>query len=419
MKRKIWRKTAIILTVSGMMALQMANVSDVYAELDIASLGTENNQIAAVSPQGTSAQKDTIALDDLGISVEISDYVAVSQSDGFVYIYTEEENSIPYVIVGCYDTDSQDFVNQFTQYMSSEYSDIEIITQPQTVNLGQRTFTQIEYSYTVSGYAVRDIRLFCAENGKTWMFGAKEVPELSLYTDSMLEEAAESFAYLAGGDSDYAKHVDSERSVVKGAGQAVSDIETAVGDVMQDSSSSDTASTGGTVGTVGGVTGSIGSTQSQQTQQQDSGEIVFTEASAAYTGTWVPFEDGFQLYLPSDWNVYDLAEEQTQQGVLYVAGDASGEANAPAMSVVWANSDGAETLDDLASAITQGGYQVDDIVTINGIGCVTYRLESDDCSAVMFFHPTNKQYVFCVTGVGYAENVDTICSVLTSLSPYR
>ncbi|MFQ9393886.1 MAG: hypothetical protein ACLR2E_06955 [Lachnospiraceae bacterium] len=49
-----------------------------------------------------------------------------------------------------------------------------------------------------------------------WMPGrdrCRKVPELSLYTGSSLEEIAGSFAYLAGGDSDYAKHVDSTRAV--------------------------------------------------------------------------------------------------------------------------------------------------------------------------------------------------------------
>lgn len=149
------------------------------------------------------------------------------------------------------------------------------------------------------------------------------------------------------------------------------------------------------------------------------GSITFDEASAPYAGTWVPFQDGFRLYLPSDWTVYDLSDEETQQGVLYLAGDASGAENAPAISVVWAYNQGTDTLEELADAIRQSGYTVDDLVEINGIGCITYRLESEDCSAVMFFHPTDPQYVFCVTGAAYSENVDTICAALTSLSRYE
>ena len=151
-------------------------------------------------------------------------------------------------------------------------------------------------------------------------------------------------------------------------------------------------------------------------EHADGRDIVFDETKASYSGTWVPFQDGFQLYLPSDWSTYELTQEDTDQGVLYIAGDTSGIENSPAVSVVWAYSDGAETLEDIAAVIQNSDFQLDGIVTINGIGCVRYRGEADNCSAIMFFHPTNKQYVFCVTGSGYEQNIDTINTILTSLS---
>ena len=55
------------------------------------------------------------------------------------------------------------------------------------------------YSYEVSGYQVQDTRLFCAMNGKTYMFGAKGISELSWYASEALTEAAGSFWYLAAG----------------------------------------------------------------------------------------------------------------------------------------------------------------------------------------------------------------------------
>ncbi|MDO4344531.1 MAG: hypothetical protein Q4C50_06970 [Eubacteriales bacterium] len=395
------------------------------AELKLDGLGDGQNQIAALTAD---VQGDLIALDDQGISVQLSEYTSIYQEDGFVYVYMDEEGYIPYVIIGYYDTDTADFADQFTEYMRDSHSDLQVTAEAATVNLGGRSFTQVVYAYAVSGYTVRDTRLFAMENGRTYMFGAKEIPQLSCYVGSALEQAAGSFAHLAGGDSDYPKHVDSERSVKGGAKAAVDDIEQAVDDIGQNvgdvagQESSDaqygSGGTVGTIGTMGGVMESAGNTEGSSGQDTETGSIVFEESVADYAGTWVPFQDGFQLYLPSDWSVYELTEEQTQQGVLYLAGDASGAEYAPAVSVVWAYSDGAETLEDIAAAITQAGYQVDGIVTINGIGCITYRLEAEDCSAIMFFHPTNRQYVFCVTGTQYAENVDTICSVLTSLSLY-
>ena len=238
---------------------------------------------------------------------------------------------------------------------------------------------------------------------------------MSWYASTALSEAAKSFSYLAGGDSDYEKHVDADRSIEAGADQTVDEMTQAAQDTIGQNGAGAEGMVGGAANAVGSI---AGETTAQDGAQAMNGSITFDEASAPYAGTWVPFQDGFQLYLPSEWTVYEVSEEEAQQGVLYLAGDASGAEHSPAISVVWAYSEGTDTLEELADAIRQSGYTVDDLVEINGIGCITYRQESEDCSAVMFFHPTDPQYVFCVTGAGYSENVDTICAVLTSLSMY-
>lgn len=421
MKKMNEKKKYLLSTVLAT-SLLFGSIIPVKAEIKLGELGEEANQIAA-SVAGVSYSSDVVALDDLGISVAPSDYVAIQQVDGFVYIYTQETDCIPYVIVGYYDMVAEDFASQFTQYMTESYEDLQVMSPEAAVTVGDREYTYIQYSYSVSGYTVRDIRLFLPENGRTYMFGAKEIPELSLYVGSNLEEVAGSFAYLAGGDSDYAKHVDSTRSVVPDAQATVDNIEDTVGDIVEEQGSGDSNIAGGTVGDNSGTAGGSAGGTTSGTEDSDVSDssagyssITFSQDKANYEGTWVPFEDGFQLYLPSAWNTYELTEDQVNQGVLYLAGDASGADTAPAVSVVWAYSDGAETINDLATAIRQGGYQVDDLVSINGIPCVSYRLEDGDCSAIMFFHPTNKDYVFCVTATQYTANVDMICSILTSLS---
>ena len=421
MKKMNEKKKYLLSTVLAT-SLLFGSIIPVKAEIKLGELGEEANQIAA-SVAGVSYSSDVVALDDLGISVAPSDYVAIQQVDGFVYIYTQETDCIPYVIVGYYDMVAEDFASQFTQYMTESYENLQVMSPEAAVTVGDREYTYIQYSYSVSGYTVRDSRLFLPENGRTYMFGAKEIPELSLSVGSYLEEVAGSFAYLAGGDSDYAKHVDSTRSVVSEAQATVDNNEDTVGDIVEEQGSGDSNIAGGTVGdnsgTAGGSAGGTTSgTEDSNVSDSSAGysSITFSQDKANYEGTWVPFEDGFQLYLPSAWNTYELTEDQVNQGVLYLAGDASGADTAPAVSVVWAYSDGAETINDLATAIRQGGYQVDDLVSINGIPCVSYRLEDGDCSAIMFFHPTNKDYVFCVTATQYTANVDMICSILTSLS---
>ena len=407
--------------VSALLTAEMlfCNGTSVQAELNFGELGSENNQIAAPAA-GITASPEAVALDDLGISIAPGSYISIEQTDGFVYVYTQESGTIPYVIVGYYNITAEDFTNQFTQYMAQEYSDLQVTSQESMITLNDREFSGIVYSYHVGDYVVQDTRLFFAENGNTYMFGAKEIPELSYYVGSTLEETAGSFAHLAGGDSDYTKHVDGTRSVTSDAAASdpIEDIESTVSDVLGQGGVGKDQSSGGTVGNIGGVSSSVedGQTDTENTDSSSMGSITFSQENVSFAGTWVPFEDGFKLYLPNDWDVYELSDEQTQQGVLFAAGDTSGVQNPPRISVVWVYSDGAQSLEELAADLTQGGYQVDDLVSINGIPCISYRVEESDCSAIMFFHPTNKQYLFCVTGAGYAANTDMICHILTSLS---
>ena len=415
-KRRIPQILVSALLTAGML---FCSSTSVQAELNFGELGSENNQIAAPAA-GITASSEAIALDDLGISIAPGSYISIEQTDGFVYVYTQKSGTIPYVIVGCYNITAEDFTDQFTQYMAQEYSDLQVTSQESMITLNDREFSCIVYSYNVGGYVVQDTRLFFAENGNTYMFGAKEIPELSYYVGSTLEETAGSFAHLAGGDSDYTKHVDGTRSVTSDAAASdpIEDIESTVSDVLGQGGVGKDQSSGGTVGNIGGVSSSVedGQTDTENTDSSSMGSITFSQENVSFAGTWVPFEDGFKLYLPKDWDVYELSVEQTQQGVLFAAGDTSGVQNPPRISVVWVYSDGAQSLEELAADLTQGGYQVDDLVSINGIPCISYRVEESDCSAIMFFHPTNKQYLFCVTGAGYAANTDMICHILTSLS---
>lgn len=45
----------------------------------------------------------------------------------------------------------------------------------------------------------------------------------------------------------------------------------------------------------------------------------FDESQAGYEGTWVDMKGGFRAYLPSDWNVMELDEEDRANGTDYVA----------------------------------------------------------------------------------------------------
>ena len=277
--------------VSALLTAEMlfCNGTSVQAELNFGELGSENNQIAALAA-GITASPEAVALDDLGISIVPGSYISIEQTDGFVYVYTQESGTIPYVIVGYYNITAEDFTNQFTQYMAQEYSDLQVTSQESMITLNDREFSGIVYSYNVGGYVVQDTRLFFAENGNTYMFGAKEIPELSYYVGSTLEETAGSFAYLAGGDSDYTKHVDGTRSVTSDAAASdpIEDIESTVSDVLGQGGAGNDQSFGGTVGNIGGVSSSVedGQTDTGNTDSSQMGSITFSQENVSFAGTW-------------------------------------------------------------------------------------------------------------------------------------
>jgi len=53
-------------------------------------------------------------------------------------------------------------------------------------------------------------------------------------------------------------------------------------------------------------------------------EIVVPEGmilqEVLYDGSWIQFEDGFEVYLPIEWQEYPLTEEMNAQGIFYMAG---------------------------------------------------------------------------------------------------
>ncbi|MFR8219933.1 MAG: hypothetical protein ACLU9T_02175 [Blautia faecis] len=147
---------SISLLTAGML---FCNGTSVQAELNFGELGSENNQIAAPAA-GITASPEAVALDDLGISIVPGSYISIEQTDGFMYVYTQESGTIPYVIVGYYNITAEDFTNQFTQYMAQEYSDLQVTSQESMITLNDREFSGIVYSYNVGGYVVQDTRLF-------------------------------------------------------------------------------------------------------------------------------------------------------------------------------------------------------------------------------------------------------------------
>ena len=76
------------------------------------------------------------------------------------------------------------------------------------------------------------------------------------------------------------------------------------------------------MGNIGGVSSSVEDGQTGADSSDGSGDgtqmgsITFSQDTVGYAGTWVPFEDGFQLYLPSDWDVYNAIRKATGRDVI-------------------------------------------------------------------------------------------------------
>lgn len=444
MKKHFYNKTLAAILTAVLMAVP------VYAQEGGLSLfdgmGKEKNQITTSQAMMQDTQ-DLVALDDLGISVVADVYTAIRQEDGFVYIYTQNDGSMPYVIIGRYEIVSEDFADAFTAYMAGSYSDLRVVQDAYPVSIAGKSFTKIVYEYTAGGYTVQDTRLFSAAGNFTYMFGAKEVPSLVYYVgDGYLDRVAGSCDMLAGGESDYEKHVDSTRSVegsstsvavlggfgndviLSGAGsddtedaedaQGAGDVEDAEDTQDTETAPSDEPAGSGGIAIGTGV-GDTGSVVGSGTTSKASNEIIFDESYAGYDGVWVPFDDGFKLYLPSNWNTYSVPEEMKANGCFYEAGDATAQTNAtaPYIAVNYGETQGITTLDEIAEGLSQAGYTVDETVLVNGMECVSYGMPSQDLEGLIFFYPYSKDYMFAVVCYNYSYNVDLESAILCSLSP--
>lgn len=127
---------------------------------------------------------------------------AVLQEDEY-YIYPMGEG-IPYVMVTTYTgfkdvNDEEEFIDLFTEYMSENYPDLEVVSEPVKVDVDGTEYFAVNYSYTVQGYEVSDIRVIRTLNDRFYMFASKEIPELDLMVGDLLEEVIANSVYLKDG----------------------------------------------------------------------------------------------------------------------------------------------------------------------------------------------------------------------------
>ena len=149
---------------------------------------------------------DTLA--DWGIRVFVPDGTTsvYDGSDDCYYIYTTEDEGIPYVMLTTFTgfDSEKEFIEEFTDYMETEYTDLKVTSETSQKKIGDRKCFEIDYGYTISGCDVHDRRVVFLEDGTTYMFCSKEVEELDLTVGIMLEEIVAMSELIDGEEEEIA-----------------------------------------------------------------------------------------------------------------------------------------------------------------------------------------------------------------------
>ena len=153
----------------------------------------------------------------------------------------------------------------------------------------------------------------------------------------------------------------------------------------------------------------------------------FSEQDAPYEGIWVPFEDGFRLYVPSDWHPFEITEAQAEAGLFYRAGNDGGDGSvgetAMGVAVSYFSAGQLKTVGDLARDLEDAGFEGVEVLELNGLSAAGFRRPGDGYRGVAFFHPILPEYILqvCVTPIGDAGTpVEAVGSaILRSLSPTK
>lgn len=91
---------------------------------------------------------------------------------------------------------------------------------------------------------------------------------------------------------------------------------------------------------------------------------------AAYEGEWISFYEEFQLYLPSEWQEFEVADSDAEKGIFYQAGkERSGENIVISKNTVKKTT----TLAQMEEELKKEGYEAIEQLMINEIPVVRFR----------------------------------------------
>ena len=112
-----------------------------------------------------------------------------------------------------------------------------------------------------------------------------------------------------------------------------------------------------------------------------------------FDGTWVQFEDGFEIYLPSDWYEFECTEEMNAQGIFYMAGT---EDMSYSCTMAWQALEEDCTVEAFHAELVTA-YPGAELVEVNGISVIVYAdLENDllNCIALDASEPGFYMFAF-------------------------
>ena len=136
-----------------------------------------------------------------------------------------------------------------------------------------------------------------------------------------------------------------------------------------------------------------------------------------YDGTWVPFEAGFDLYLPTDWNILEVSEENAANGMIFMVSPQETEEEAEAALTVQMNDATGAELADIAAGYEAAGFTGIGYVNTNGIDCIVYDDEPDGLQGISFLGESGTLYTIIMAPAENEEYSPIWNNVLFSLSP--
>ena len=138
---------------------------------------------------GFAAGENDERLENWNIRINVPDNTTAVLEGNEYYIYAQGKGEIPYIMVQTYGYDDANaLISDFTSFMKGKYADLKVTADAAGKIIGDKNCVEIDYSYTVSGYEVRDRRIVIVSGGMAYMFTSKEIDALGRTIGSMLDD---------------------------------------------------------------------------------------------------------------------------------------------------------------------------------------------------------------------------------------